>query len=321
MTDLPFTLTALDHVVLRVPDMERALAFYSRVLGATEERRVAAIGLVQLRVGKSMIDLVDVNSDWLKAQGAKPFTPDVRNVDHVCIRIDPFKEAAIEAHLKDHGVTITERGARYGAEGSGPSVYFLDPFGTVIELKGPPTPVESSEPIIKTERLILRPLSLRDAASLMPVFQDEESMRYWAHGPIETLDEMHDIIARNLPPRNKTSRSFAITKDGERAYGCLNFYNEHNAISGLGYIIDRSMWGQGYVSEAVNAAADYAFTSLKLLRLWLEIDPRNTGSCRVAEKCGFKHEGIFRKSFFLDGQYFDSTYYAMLYDDWLAKND
>jgi glyoxylase I family protein len=321
MTDLPFTLTALDHVVLRVPDMERALAFYSRVLGATEERRVDAIGLVQLRVGKSMIDLVDVNAQWLKAQGAKPFTPDVRNVDHVCIRIDPFKETAIEAHLKDHGVAITERGARYGAEGSGPSVYFLDPFGTVIELKGPPTPVEVSEPIIKTERLILRPMSMRDAPALLSVFQDEESMRFWAHGPIETLEEMHDIIARNLPPRNKNQRSFAITTDGERALGCLNFYNEHNSISGLGYIIGRPLWGKGYVSEAVNAAVDYGFTTLKLLRLWLEIDPRNTGSCRVAEKCGFKHEGIFRKSFFLDGQYFDSTYYAMLYDDWLARND
>lgn len=321
MTDIPFELTALDHVVLRVPDMARALTFWTKVLGAKEERRLDAIGLVQLRTGKSMIDLVDVNSDWLKGQGAKQFMPDARNVDHVCLRIDPFNEAAIEAHLKDHGVTITERGQRYGAEGTGPSVYFLDPFGTVIELKGPPTPVESNEPVIKTERLILRPMSMRDAPALLPIFQDEESMRFWAHGPIETIDEMRDIIARNMPPKNKVQRSFAITTDGERAFGCLNFYNEHNAISGMGYIIDRSAWGKGYVSEAVSAAVDYGFTTLKLLRLWLEIDPRNTGSCRVAEKCGFKHEGIFRKSFFLDGQYFDSTFYAMLYDDWLMRDD
>jgi glyoxylase I family protein len=315
----PFSLATLDHVVLRVPDMERALAFYSDVLGASVERRVETFGLVQLRAGESIIDLVDVGASWLRAEGAKPFTPDVRNVDHICMRVDPFDEAAIERHLGANGIEIIERGQRYGAEGNGPSVYVRDPFGTVIELKGPATPIESETPVLKTKRLVLRPVRMTDAEALLPVFCDGETMRYWAHRPIATIGEMRAIIARNLPPQNRPEGSFAITRDGGRAIGCVNFYNERDAISGLGYILDKALWGQGLTAEALTAAVDHGFERLKLHRIWLEIDPRNGASVRVAEKCGFAREGTARKSFFLNGQYLDSVFYAILRADWISS--
>lgn len=319
MSKPPFALVTLDHVVLRVPDMERALAFYSNILGASVERHVESFGLVQLRAGESIIDLVDVGAAWLKAEGAKPFTPDIRNVDHICIRVDPFDEAAIEQHLNAGGIEVVERGRRYGAQGNGPSVYVRDPFGTVIELKGPATPIESETPVLKTERLVLRPVRMTDAEALLPAFCDGETMHYWAHGPISTIAEMHSILARNLPPQNRPEGSFAITHDGARAIGCVNFYNERDAISGLGYILDKAWWGQGYAAEAVGAAVDHGFGRLNLHRIWLEIDPRNRASMRVAEKCGFMREGIARKSFFLNGQYLDSIFYAMLREDWVSS--
>lgn len=319
MSKIPFALATLDHVVLRVPDMGRALTFYSGVLGAYEERRLEKFGLVQLRAGQSIIDLVDVGAEWLKAEGAKPFTPDMRNVDHICLRVEPFDEAAIEKHLQKHGVDIVERGQRYGAQGTGPSVYVRDPFGTIIELKGPATPVESDAPVLKTARLTLRPLRMADAEALLPIFQDAEAMRYWSHLPIRSIGEMHDIITRNLPPQNRTEGSFAITRDGGRAIGVVNFYAEREATSGLGYILDRAHWGQGCMAEAVQAAVDHGFATLRLHRIWLEIDPRNDGSVRVAEKVGFRAEGHFRKSFFLAGEYLDSVFYAMLYEDWVRK--
>ncbi|MBP6013114.1 MAG: GNAT family N-acetyltransferase [Alphaproteobacteria bacterium] len=313
----PFSLAALDHVVLRVPDMERALAFYRGVLGAEIERRIEKLGIVQLRAGEAIIDLVDVAADWLKAEGARPFTPEMRNVDHICVRIDPFDEAALEAHLAAHGVAIIERGVRYGAQGDGPSFYVCDPFGTVIELKGPATPIEADEPVLKTARLVLRPTRLSDAEALLPLFQDPEMMRYWAHGPIATMAEMREIIARNLPPRNRAEASFAITRDGRRALGLLNFYAERDMMAGLGYILEKPSWGQGLVAEALQAAIDHGFTRLKLHRIWLEIDPRNDASLRVAERAGFSAEGVFRKSFFMDGTYYDSAFYALLFEEWL----
>ncbi len=129
----------IDHVVLRVRDIERALAFYRDVLGCREERRVDDIGLVQLRAGRALIDLVDVASPLGREGGAAP-AKEGRDVDHVALRIAVFDEARLGDHLTAHGVAPGEVKRRYGAEGDGPSMYIEDPDGNVIELKGPPSP-------------------------------------------------------------------------------------------------------------------------------------------------------------------------------------
>ncbi len=126
----------IDHVVLRVADLERATRFYCDVLGCREERRVADIGLIQLRAGTALIDLVGVDSELGRAGGAAPGA-EGRNVDHVALRIEVFDEAALRAHLEAHGVAAGEVKRRYGAEGDGPSLYIEDPDGNTVELKGP----------------------------------------------------------------------------------------------------------------------------------------------------------------------------------------
>jgi catechol 2,3-dioxygenase-like lactoylglutathione lyase family enzyme len=128
---------ALDHVVLRVVDVNRSLRFYCDVLGCTEERRVEAIGLIQLRAGASLIDLVDVRSPLGRAGGAPP-GDEGRNVDHFAVELEHFDAEAIAAHLGAHGVGAGDVAERYCARGSGPSLYIRDPDGNVVELKGPP---------------------------------------------------------------------------------------------------------------------------------------------------------------------------------------
>ncbi len=127
----------LDHVVLRVRDLDAALRFYQGALGCPIERRIDALGLVQLRAGNALIDLVPVDSPLGKAGGGMPVA-DGKNVDHVCLRIEAFDVAALGAHLRSHGVEPGDVGTRYGAEGNGPSMYLRDPDGNVVELKGPP---------------------------------------------------------------------------------------------------------------------------------------------------------------------------------------
>lgn len=127
----------IDHVVLRVADLARAIRFYGEVLGCHEERRVEQLGLVQLRAGRSLIDVVDVSGEIGQMGGAAPGA-EARNMDHVALRIDPFDEAMLRAHLEAHGVAPGEIERRYGAEGMGPSMYIRDPDGNVVELKGPP---------------------------------------------------------------------------------------------------------------------------------------------------------------------------------------
>ncbi len=134
---MTFQVLGLDHVVLRVRDIQRALAFYRDVLGCILERSLEDMGLYQLRAGRSLIDLVPVESQLGRMGGAPPGS-DGRNVDHIALRIDPFDTEALRTHLQAHGITMGEVARRYGAEGQGPSIYIEDPDGNTIELKGPP---------------------------------------------------------------------------------------------------------------------------------------------------------------------------------------
>jgi catechol 2,3-dioxygenase-like lactoylglutathione lyase family enzyme len=127
----------IDHVVLRVTDLEAMLRFYCVVLGCKVERRQEELGLTQLRAGRSLIDLVTVDGELGRRGGPPPGT-EGRNMDHLCLRLDPFDAEAIYAHLDRRGVKAEDVGSRYGAEGEGPSIYLNDPEGNVIELKGAP---------------------------------------------------------------------------------------------------------------------------------------------------------------------------------------
>jgi glyoxylase I family protein len=130
------TIQAIDHVVLRVVGLERVANFYIDVLGARWEKKQTHVGLYQLRVGTSLIDLVPVDGKLGARGGAAPGS-EGRNVDHVCYRVLPWDGDEILAELRTHGIEA-EIVSRYGAEGEGPSIYLTDPEGNELELKGPP---------------------------------------------------------------------------------------------------------------------------------------------------------------------------------------
>jgi len=137
MRQPPFSVLRIDHVVLRVKDAERAIAFYCGVLGCTVEKRRDDLGLVHLRAGASLIDLVTPDGPLGRQGGALAGT-EGRNVDHFCLRIEPFDEAAIRVLMAANGVTVHgDVQNNFGAEGNGPSIYIADPDGNSVELKGP----------------------------------------------------------------------------------------------------------------------------------------------------------------------------------------
>jgi glyoxylase I family protein len=128
-------IVAIDHVVLRVSDLDRMVRFYVDVLGARLEKEQEDIGLYQLRVGTALVDLVPVDSKLGQMGGAAPGSQ-ARNLDHVAFRVLPWNGEAILQHLNSHGIQ-SEIKSRYGAEGDGPSIYLTDPEGNGLELKGP----------------------------------------------------------------------------------------------------------------------------------------------------------------------------------------
>lgn len=128
--DRPLRVAELDHVVVRCRDQARSLDFYGRILGLREERRLEAIGLVQLRAGASMVDLVPADP---------PPSQELRNVDHFCLGIAAADMQAVAAWLREQGVEVLgEPASRYGARGEGLSIYVLDPDGNIVELKQVP---------------------------------------------------------------------------------------------------------------------------------------------------------------------------------------
>jgi glyoxylase I family protein len=131
----------IDHLVLRVANLEGMVDFYRRVIGCALERRQDKLGLVQLRAGRSLIDLVSISGALGAAGGAAPGSQG-RNLDHFCLRVEPFDLTEIRTFLAKNGVQAGDVESRYGAEGEGPSIYLSDPEGNVIELKGPPAPQE-----------------------------------------------------------------------------------------------------------------------------------------------------------------------------------
>lgn len=123
----PFRVADLDHVVVRCRDQPRSLDFYTRVIGLVEERRLDVIGLIQLRAGASMLDLVPADP---------PPSQELRNVDHFCLGVETADMDALAGWLRAQDVEVLgDPSPRYGARGSGLSIYVLDPDGNIVELK------------------------------------------------------------------------------------------------------------------------------------------------------------------------------------------
>ena len=127
---VPFNIVGIDHVVLRAADPTKLERFYLDALGLTFEKRQGE--LVQLRAGNALIDIVPADEAG-PAGGTS--SPGGANLDHLCLRIEPFDQAAITKHLAKHHVACGAETLRYGAEGEGPSIYLRDPEGIANRVK------------------------------------------------------------------------------------------------------------------------------------------------------------------------------------------
>ncbi|MBV1776852.1 VOC family protein [Burkholderiaceae bacterium DAT-1] len=132
-----FSIQRIDHVVLRVASLDASISFYQKVLGCTVVRRRDDLGLIHLAAGESMIDLVSLHGPIGKRGGAAAGV-EARNMDHLCLRVEPFDEPELVQFLLKQGVhPLGAAEINFGAEGDGLSLYIHDPDGNLVELKGP----------------------------------------------------------------------------------------------------------------------------------------------------------------------------------------
>jgi len=127
----------LDHIVLNVSDIDRALKFYTEVLGLKGERvdefRAGKVSFPSVRItDKTIIDLFP-NKDRASNSGPEKA---VGNLNHFCLVVGADSFSGIVDYLAEHHVTVREGPvSRWGAQGRATSVYFLDPDGNEVEIR------------------------------------------------------------------------------------------------------------------------------------------------------------------------------------------
>jgi glyoxylase I family protein len=128
-----FRIKGVDHLVLRVKQLQPMLEFYQQ-LGCQLERQEVKQGLYQLRAGAQLIDLIPVDQPLGAAGGAAPGSQG-HNLDHFCLQVQPFQPEQIRAWCQARQIPCSDVAERYGSLGFGPSLYIKDPEGNSIELK------------------------------------------------------------------------------------------------------------------------------------------------------------------------------------------
>jgi len=179
---------------------------------------------------------------------------------------------------------------------------------------------------LETERLTLRELTLDDAPALNAVDGDPVVARWNGFEP-PGLDGTRAYIENVIKDAAQEPRQFItlaiVTRADDHLIGRCGFDRGGpdllNAM--VGYCLHRDLWGQGYMTEAVQALVGHGFRDLKLHRVWADCDPRNVGSWRVMEKVGMRREGHSIENYrYPDGEWADTWFYAMLDREWAASS-
>lgn len=153
----------------------------------------------------------------------------------------------------------------------------------------------SSKPLLETQRLTLRTLSKDDVPALCEWMSDPSIYRYWG-ASIGKNDKNPALLFEKTRKPTKSFHWVIICRADGKAIGELWVYLiENDRMAKVACRLNPKYHGNGYATEALRAAVDFCFTSTELQRLWTYVDIRNTGSCRVLEKCGFLREGLIRQ--------------------------
>jgi RimJ/RimL family protein N-acetyltransferase len=178
---------------------------------------------------------------------------------------------------------------------------------------------------IRTERLILRPITADDAAAMHAYKSDPDAVRYVPYAPLELADVERRIATTWSNTRFAQEGDAVCLAVEDRATGALLgdvvlFWRSETSRSGeVGYILDPRFGGHGYATEAVGALLALGFDGLGLHRIVARIDERNTASARVVERLGFRQEARLVESEWFKDEWTTLLVYAQLDDEWRER--
>ncbi len=178
-------------------------------------------------------------------------------------------------------------------------------------------------PVIKTERLILRPVRMTDAQDLYEYSRDPEVARHvlWdAHRSIHQTRAYIRFLLRQY--RSAAPGTFVIAlRDTDKVIGTIGFMwlQQENRSAEVGYSLSRAYWNRGIMSEALRAVIEFGFVKLNLNRIEAQHESDNPASGRVMHNAGMRYEGTLRQRIYNKGRYADVELYAILRQDFSLR--
>lgn len=172
---------------------------------------------------------------------------------------------------------------------------------------------------LETDRLLLRPFSLEDAEDMFRIYSDVETMKYWSEQPAKDVAAAQEMVRKDIEFDGETAVFWAIVdKTSDTVIGkCTLFaYSDQNRRAEIGYVLSRSFWGRGVMTEACKAIINLAFGELQLHRIEADTDVENAGSIALLQKLGFQNEGLFRQRWRVYDEWQDSLMLGLLAPDW-----
>jgi ribosomal-protein-alanine N-acetyltransferase len=174
-------------------------------------------------------------------------------------------------------------------------------------------------PILETERLKLRKITLEDVEDMYSYGSDEEVSKYVPWNTHNTLSDTKEFVefVLNQYENNQVAPWGMEYKDNGRFIGTIGFVSwepKHN-VAEIGYVLSRDYWGKGITAEAANEVIKFGFTKMDLIRIQARCFVENIGSARVMEKTGMSFEGIIRKGIFAKGKHRDIKMYSSLKEE------
>jgi ribosomal-protein-alanine N-acetyltransferase len=191
---------------------------------------------------------------------------------------------------------------------------------TVFKTSIKPGDLFKNLPVIETERLRLRKLSLRDAGDVFEYASDPEvskTVSWEAHRTI--ADSLSFLRQINFQYEKGFPSPWAVVlKETHKMIGTVGYHwwSLENAKSEVGYVISRLYWNKGYMTEALKEVLGFGFEQMKLERIEARCLVENFSSERVMQKCGMKLEGILRNSLFVKGEYRNFKIYSILRNEY-----
>ncbi len=177
--------------------------------------------------------------------------------------------------------------------------------------------------VLRSERLILRPLRAEDAPAVFATYSDPEVVRYWSGAPWTDLARAEEYIAggmRDIADGSAMRLGVELAETGQWVgQVSLHNFDAQNRRCEIGYALMRDHWGHGYIAEALDAVLDFGFDKLDLHRVEADVDPRNDASRRAVERMGFKEEGLLRERWLVNGEVCDTVFYGLLRREWLSR--